>query len=251
VARQGSHSPEQWYCRRPSFLPPIVQAFIIIACQYYYSATLLIVAQDAEVPCLICPNGARDDYAPYTSKDPITCKGKEIIDNAKLFETGSLWCSRYEVQAMPECCPTPPTTSTCNLCPNITVSDNYEPYNNGDTCLVLLDYYARSGFHAKYASCTVGWGAHIESHCCPTEANNPCIICPDGATILFLTIGIRELVRISLRRCWKKSRLTTRWSRLTSLLNTPAGCCLPTCTRSPRALRSKEDVSLTVILFKK
>jgi len=52
-------------------------------------------------------------------------------------------------------------------------------------------------------------------------------------------------------RCWKKSRLTTRWSPLTSLLITPAGCRLPTCTRSPRALRSKEDVSLIVILIKK
>ena len=29
---------------------------------------------------------------------------------------------------------------------------------------------------------TVGWGADIESRCCPTVANNPCTICPDGAT---------------------------------------------------------------------
>ena len=42
--------------------------------------------------------------------------------------------------------------------------------------------YCATNFDAKSASCTVGWGAYIESHCCPTEANNPCIICPDGAT---------------------------------------------------------------------
>jgi hypothetical protein len=87
----------QWFCRRPSSLPPLVQAFIIIACQYYYSI-LLVAAQEVEVenPCLICPNGALpglDNYAPwpYAYKDPITCK--ELIDNAKLFETDSLWCS--------------------------------------------------------------------------------------------------------------------------------------------------------------
>jgi hypothetical protein len=38
---------------------------------------------------------------------------------------------------------------------------------------------------------------------------------------------------------------------LEPLLNTPAGCRLPTCTRSPRALRSKVNVSLTVILIRK
>ena len=36
-----------------------------------------------------------------------------------------------------------------------------------------------------------------------------------------------------------------------SLSNTPAGCRLPTCTRSPWALRLKEGILLTVILFKK
>jgi len=104
----------QWYCRRPSTsLSLLVQAVIIIACQYYYSATNLVVAQEAQVenPCLICPSGATtegddygvgDDYAPYLT-DPITCK--EIIDNAKLFETGSFWCARYEFAGL-DCCPT-------------------------------------------------------------------------------------------------------------------------------------------------
>ena len=67
----------QWYCRRPSSsLSLLVHSVIIIACQYYYSATNLVVAQEAQVenPCLICPYGATagDDYAPYASEDPIT-----------------------------------------------------------------------------------------------------------------------------------------------------------------------------------
>ena len=78
------------------------------------------------------------------------------------------------------CCPTTPD-DPCTLCPNgITVADDYEPYNNGNTCSYWLDFYAN--FDAKSDTCTVGWGAQFESHCCPTVANNPCIICPDGAT---------------------------------------------------------------------
>ena len=89
----------QWYCRRPSSsLPLLVQAVIIIACQYN-SATNLVVAQEAQVenPCLICPDGVTEgiDYAPWALfGDPITCK--ELINNAKLFETGTLWCALYE-----------------------------------------------------------------------------------------------------------------------------------------------------------
>jgi hypothetical protein len=165
-----------------------VQAAIIIACQYY-SATNLVVAQEAQVenPCLICPSGATlglDDYVPDQSyRDPITCK--EIIISAKLFETGGLWCAQYEELAGMYCCPTTPD-DPCALCPNgITVADDYEPYNNGGyTCSYWLDYYY-ADFDAMSDTCTIGRSAsEIESHCCPsTEANNPCTICPDGATV--------------------------------------------------------------------
>ena len=40
-------------------------------------------------------------------------------------------------------------------------------------------FFYRS-FNAESDTCTVGYGADIKSHCCPTLANNPCIICPDG-----------------------------------------------------------------------
>jgi hypothetical protein len=136
-------------------------------------------AQEAEVenPCLICPDGATNMM--YTD-DPITCK--ELIDNAKLFETDSLWCAQYEEAGLFYCCPTTPD-DPCIFCPNgITVADDYDPYNDGTTCSYWLDYYAAE-FDAKSASCTVGWGAEIKSHCCPTVANNPCTICPDGITV--------------------------------------------------------------------
>ena len=147
---------------------------------------------------MICPYGATagDEYAPH-----ITCK--EIIDNATLFETGSLWCAQYEESAGMFCCPTTPD-DLCTLCPNgITVADDYDgPYNNGYTCSDYLDLnYAN--FDAESDACTVGRRASdIESHCCPTVANNPCTICPDGALAkrLYPTDMIGELVRISLMR---------------------------------------------------
>jgi hypothetical protein len=126
-----------------------------------------------------------DDYAPFASrKDPITCK--EIIDNAKLFETGSLWCSHYELDGY-FCCTGAtyaPPDDPCIVCPNgITVADDYEPYNDNDgtTCAVWVDFYAN--FDAKSDTCTVGYSAYFESHCCPTVANDPCTICPDGVTV--------------------------------------------------------------------
>jgi hypothetical protein len=132
---------------------------------------------------LICPDGATEgvDFAPFEDwKDPITCK--ELIDNAKLFETGSFWCAQYEF-AGAFCCPTTPD-DPCTLCPNgVTVADDYEPYNDGYACAAWVEYYA-ANFDAKSDTCNVGWSAsNIDSHCCPSVANNPCTICPDGATV--------------------------------------------------------------------
>jgi hypothetical protein len=62
----------------------------------------------------------------------------------------------------------------------ITVADNYDPFNSGPNCTDVLDH--AKNFDAESDTCAVGWGADIESHCCPTVANNPCTICPDGAT---------------------------------------------------------------------
>jgi hypothetical protein len=116
-----------------------VQAvIIIIACQFY-SATNLVVAQEAQVenPCLICPDGATF-HVLMGLTDHRKCK--EIIDDATLFETGGLWCAQYEELAGLYCCPTTPE-NPCTLCPNgITVADDYELYNVfGYTCLDTLD----------------------------------------------------------------------------------------------------------------
>jgi len=143
-------------------------------------------------------------YAPYEDwGDAITCK--ELIGNATLFETGGPWCAEYEY-AEEECCAqqTKPD-DPCTPCPNgITVAnDDDGPYNNGYTCSDYLDYYAY--YDAKSDICTVGWGVlETKAICCPsTVANNPCIICPDGASlgkILYSTHMIGVLVRISLIR---------------------------------------------------
>jgi hypothetical protein len=153
---------------------------LLVNIYYFYSATLLVVAQDADDPCLICPYGATrgDDYVPYASKDPVTCK--ELINDAKLFEKGSLWCALYEEAGL-YCCPSTPE-DPCTLCHNgcTVVADDYEPYKDGNNCLYWLEFYA--DFDAESDKCSVGWVADVESHCCPTEANNPCIICPGGAS---------------------------------------------------------------------
>ena len=85
----------QWYFVAPP-LSILVQAVIIIACQYN-SATNLVVAQEAEVenPCLICPYGATagDDYAPYEGwEDPRTYARKlsAMQNYSKLAAFGAL-----------------------------------------------------------------------------------------------------------------------------------------------------------------
>jgi hypothetical protein len=143
----------------------------------------------SENPCLICPCGVTGcateiDYndTPYAFKDPITCK--ELIDNARLYDTDSLWCAHYEVVG-PKCCPTVATpVDPCTLCPNgIIVAEDFEPFGDGNTCLdwMIISFFTE--YSAESATCTVDSAmALVEFRCCPTVANNPCKICPDGAT---------------------------------------------------------------------
>jgi hypothetical protein len=131
-------------------------------------------------PCIICPNGATagDDYAPLADLgNPTTCA--ELIDAAKLKETGSEYCAVAEMGEL-SCCYTAPE-NPCTICPNgATAGDDYVPPYEGNTytCAELIDYATQFETESDY--CGV-FGESDESYCCYTEPENPCVICPNGA----------------------------------------------------------------------
>jgi hypothetical protein len=138
-----------------------------------------VVAQEVENPCVICPNDAllgMDDLAPYADEgDPITCT--ELIEASKLFETGTFWCSFYEFQGSICCPPVTQPHDPCTICSNgVTVTDDIA------TSLGCADYIeGLLQFESESDVCTIQ-GKYYESSCCPVAAENPCVICPDGAS---------------------------------------------------------------------
>ena len=135
-------------------------------------------AKEVVNPCNICPNGATagDDVAPHAEDgDPITCK--ELIEAAKLFETGTYWCGVYEMNEQTCCPPTEQPVDPCTICPNgITVADEiHTDFGCSDLVGLVSLWESESNF------CKIG-GEVYESMCCPTVAESPCVICPDGAT---------------------------------------------------------------------
>jgi hypothetical protein len=71
--------------------------------------------------------------------------------------------------------------NTCIICPDGTDVDNFAPYaDTGDfrTCANLID--EAKLYETRTDDC--GWFETYELRCCYTIPENPCIICPDGAT---------------------------------------------------------------------
>ena len=71
--------------------------------------------------------------------------------------------------------------NTCIICPDGTDVDNFAPYaDTGDfrTCANLID--EAKLYETGTDDC--GWFDTYELRCCYTIPENPCIICPDGAT---------------------------------------------------------------------
>jgi hypothetical protein len=177
-------------------------------------------APEVDDPCIICPNGitAGDDFVPNASSgNSMTCL--ELIDSSMNFESGSQMCSFSSLYKI-SCCPTttaptsadsvnvaaptntptetptfaptelptfdamtpaPVPANTCIICPDGTDAAAFAPYaDDGDsrTCADLIDE-ARL---YEIGSEECGNSELHELHCCFTEPENPCIICPDGAT---------------------------------------------------------------------
>jgi hypothetical protein len=140
-------------------------------------------------PCTICSKGVTatqgDDYTPYAdSGDLTTCA--QLIAGATAFESGSHVCGYFEMDEL-QCCFTEPE-DFCNICPDgATVGGDFVP-SVGTTCDKSIDFAVL--FETGSTFCG-SYGEIIERDCCPssgtyevttTAADNPCNICPDGAT---------------------------------------------------------------------
>jgi hypothetical protein len=156
-----------------------------------------------ENPCVICPDGATagDDFVPEYAGNSVnraTCK--DLIGGATRFETGSDACGLYDIDVA-YCCPSPPAddsavTTTmastvgtgtgvdnpCIMCPDGTSVDDFAPgADDGDvrTCADLID----EAELYEIGSDDCGWFEKLYVlYCCYTKPDNPCNICPNGAT---------------------------------------------------------------------
>jgi hypothetical protein len=161
--------------RSPSFVSKPIMKIHALATLAFITANG-VKAQVVENPCVICPNGATagDDLAPWADVGILTtCK--ELIETAPLHETGTLSCANYGFYE-PTCCPAP-LQDPCILCPiGVTVADD-----------IATSYYCSdiitgfSQFESDSDTCTF-MGTYYEFMCCPTPPENPCNICPNGAT---------------------------------------------------------------------
>ena len=134
-------------------------------------------------PCLVCRDGATagDDFAPFAT-DGLNASCADLIEEIKVIEADMETCVNWffgDVRSA--CCPGTPLEDPCILCSGgITAGDDFAPYaiyyGDPTTCRQLVDDYS---IGAGSESCAENF---IEPFCCPTTPENPCIMCPDGAT---------------------------------------------------------------------
>jgi hypothetical protein len=113
----------------------------------------------------------------------------QLIDALKLYELSDSFCTPAFHEAL--CCPTV-SEDPCIICPNgATVDEDFFPYDmlgSNETCKELIDF-------AKFFESGSDYCAESEldeSFCCPTEAENPCAICPGGITVTEYAINFGE-----------------------------------------------------------
>ncbi len=120
-------------------------------------------------PCIICSEGTDvADYSPYAAYgDSRTCS--DIIDEAKLYESGTEDCGYFELDEL-SCCFSEPE-NPCAICPNGVTASGGEDYvpeydDNTATCADLIAgaLNIESGTNAC-ASYDID-----KAFCCPPEA---------------------------------------------------------------------------------
>jgi hypothetical protein len=124
-----------------------------------------VKTQVVENPCVICPNGANagDDLATGADAGILTMYKEHNIEAASLFETGSP--------------PVTPPQDPCTLCPNgVTLADDIATIYG---CSDIIKEFSQ--FESESDTCTFLDEAY-KNFCCPAPPENPCNICPNGAT---------------------------------------------------------------------
>jgi hypothetical protein len=134
-----------------------------------------------ENSCIMCPDGATDDFAPHAEFGMIPWTCKEIMDMFKTFEEESNVCEMSQYALGGGCCPTT-VEDPCIACPNgITVGDDFAPYAGSGYPMPCSKIIEQVQFlDAGHSLCVYrDWD---EALCCPAAPKNPCNICPYGIT---------------------------------------------------------------------
>jgi hypothetical protein len=112
----------------------------------------------------------------------MTCS--ELISFCNVsYESDSASCTYMVETFAPICCPTVPENPCASICPDgASAGDDLAPYAEGGfllTCkeLIELDALYEAGSQEACSSAEID-----ASYCCPTAPENPCTICPGGAT---------------------------------------------------------------------
>jgi len=127
------------------------------------------LAPEVDDPCIICPNGitAGDDFVPNSSSgNSMTCL--ELINSSMDYESGSQMCSFGSLYKI-SCCPTT-TAPTQALTKTPTEAPTVDAMTPAPTPAPLDD------------TTTVATMTTTSIFGTGTEADNTCIICPDGIT---------------------------------------------------------------------
>jgi len=186
--------------KTPTATPTVAAAMNPALTPTPLDTTVATTGTGVDNTCIICPDGTDvANFAPYADNGDLRTCGI-LIDEAKLYETGTDYCGWFELFEL-RCCFTAPVIP-CNICPDgATAGDDYAPYKGSTTTCSDLIKGAKQ-FESGSDAC--GFYDIVVAFCCPPvetpvddttvatttttsstsapEVDNPCIICPSGAT---------------------------------------------------------------------
>ncbi|KAL7525398.1 hypothetical protein ACHAWF_001343 [Thalassiosira exigua] len=118
--------------------------------------------QESGARCEICPDG----LDPWSSAAEIEAQCEEAKTKQAVYPEDSPHCNKQMYEKM--CCP---DKSLCNVCPM-----GVSPDAGADHCQMTVD----SAYTAEADSEFCDEMKAMELVCCPSPAENPCSICPEG-----------------------------------------------------------------------
>jgi len=147
--------------------------------------------------CNLCPNGINTDGNLMIGDNETALEEhmnmcQESASYYNLFEAESEVCKQgiefYEMACCPQAINNP-----CTMCPNGIVPIDEHPFieyigddqadqaENHASCAPSIAYYAQ--IYEADSSICLDTKPNMEMMCCPTEHENPCLICPSGITV--------------------------------------------------------------------